>query len=172
MTIDQILTLLAILAWPTVAVIAGVAFVHGIRLVVEVVADQHGRGRFHLAAEGAKNRDVAFRLIDLLVLASSKLLERESRTAEEALLAVLSARGGLPVGEPGAEDQVVRQLVREVRRMYDELRNPTPEPERRTPESGAEDELERIFGPLDAYDADDDPDEPTHAEFTEAEEEL
>lgn len=134
MTTDQFLTLLAICAWPTVALIAGVAFVHGVRLLVD--------GLF--AAASKVSHDATFDTTRKLQLASSVLqstlpamvhaiatprpvhrTDKLAATCEHALITILQANGGFP-GSRG--DDTTRQLVREVRKMFDEVNRPTPEP--------------------------------------------
>lgn len=131
-TFDQWMHLLAVLAWPSVAVIAGAAWVHGCRLIAEVWLDAQ--------------RDRTQQLHDVANVAVSKIcgawmqttaraagpvpadweLERLAGTSERALLAVLAARGGFPARQNEAPG---RSLVREVREMYAELERPTPRPE-------------------------------------------
>lgn len=215
MTTDQTLTLLAILAWPSVAVIAGVAFVHGIRLLVEAIFDQTARMALAKAASDDKWRTLANQAlarttqsVDAVhhtlvnhrqhlkheasfettrwinfwssalqstlpatvaaVIASTK--PTETSTAERALLTVLAAVGGIP-GE--REDEAVRQLVREVRKLYSELAHPTPEPPPRKRARDPEEEfLDEVFGIQDSDDGvgGDGSGDGEHAEFIETEE--
>lgn len=64
-------------------------------------------------------------------------------TCERALITLIGSAGGIP-GSP--EDDVGRQLVREVRKMYQEIVKPTPAPAPRThdghPASPQDDELD------------------------------
>lgn len=174
MTVDQTLTLLAILAWPTVAVIAGVAFVHGVRLLVDAAVDHSSRMALVRADSDTKWRNLVSAMVQSTLPATMRAVidsakPTEASTAERALLTVLAAVGGIP-GE--REDEAVRQLVREVRKMYSELAHPTPEPALRKRARDPEEEfLDEVFGIQDSDDGAGSGDG-KHAEFIETEDAL
>lgn len=117
MTTDQFLTLLAICAWPTVALIAGVAFVHGVRLLVDAAVDyletyQHWQ-KTRQTLDGEQ-----FNI-------NRSSYERLCRQCESSFLVILQANGGIPARQ---SDDAARSLVREIRKMYSEIDRPTPEP--------------------------------------------
>lgn len=130
---DQILQLLAICAWPVVALIAGTAFVRGIRLLVEVMksligcADRWRKEWWEIATYQSE----VTRMQSAIVYDKKSTLET---TCERALITILQANGGFP-GAQG--DDTTRQMVREIRKMFAEINHPTPEPEPRLREHGA-----------------------------------
>lgn len=143
MTTDQTLTLLAIMVWPFVAVVACVTLVHVARMIVEALIDY----RKYLKHESsfATSRwielwsSVLQSTLPALVRAVIADQTRQARpgddvrqTAERALVALIGSCGGIP-GRP--KDETVRQLVHEVRKLYDELEHPT-EPVRVDGDSG------------------------------------
>lgn len=132
-TFDQWMHLLAVLAWPAVAVIAGVAWVHGCRLLLEsvdaitsavirCVNDNSGKWS-RIALQGLARYADTHPPTDPRCLGMTTQVRE---TSERAMLAVLAARGGFPARQNEAPG---RSLVREVREMYDEIRKPTPRPE-------------------------------------------
>lgn len=127
-TFDQWMHLLAVLAWPTVALIAGVAWVHGCRLLATALIDR--TQQLHDVANVAVSK-ICGAWMQTTARAAGPVpvdweLERLAGTSERALLAVLAARGGFPARQNEAPG---RSLVREVREMYQELEFPTPRPE-------------------------------------------
>lgn len=158
MTFDQFTHLLAVLAWPTVALIASVAAVRCCRLLVEMLADESERWRrssFELAllveerrtrtavqVAGISKPAAALETVDFQVLETSKT----------ALMTLLAANGGFP---GSANDDAVRQIVREVRKLYEEVEKPTPEPvgakeKLMAPNAGGDADdltLDELFGP-------------------------
>lgn len=123
---DQWMHLLAVLAWPAVAVIVGLAWVHGCRLLLDA-AELWGMG-FQEAIENAAKRACSTAIAVSRQMSPVPTTKREAveTTCERALLAVLAARGGFPARQNEAPG---RSLVREVREMYLELEQPTPRPE-------------------------------------------
>jgi hypothetical protein len=127
MTFDQWMHLLAVLAWPAVALIAGVAWVHGCRLIAEVWLDaQESRTKML-----DQIRRQIWSIQGYWEGVNAERLRPDPKkdvavTSERALLAVLAARGGFPAKQAEAPG---RALVREVREMYQELDEPTPRPE-------------------------------------------
>lgn len=127
MTFDQLTHLLAVLAWPAVALIGGIAFVHGCRLLVDGLDDALRR------LSDLVDRRVPQALGMWLRVTARKSgpvpvdweRERLAATSERALLAVLAANGGFPARQ---SDDAARMLVREVRKMYEEVDDPTPAP--------------------------------------------
>lgn len=133
MTTDQLLYLVGALAWPTVALIAAFAFLRGMS-ILEGIADSFIRCvNIHIAktlkrallVEERQSRTAlaVARISSPGPVANTGLPE----TCERALLAILANQGVFPWGP---KDDGARQLVRELRKMYDELANPTPEPAR------------------------------------------
>lgn len=155
MTINQFLNLLAVLAWPTVAFIASVAFVHGCRLLLEAhvlrtkqleylqraVTNIHG---YWSAVYNERRQDE---------LHSAPRLDR---TCEQAMLNVLQYHGRFPGVDGGDGDETGRVIVRQFRAMYDEIEEATPAPERKPRAQATGDD---VADPLD-YD-----DDPEVAEF-------
>lgn len=178
MTFDQFTHLLAVLAWPTVALIAGVAAVHCCRLLTEVLADESERWRkssFELALLVEERRSrTAVRVarvntwpdvvgqdeteMTAIVRAGIGRKMKVGRTAETALMTLLAANGGFP---GGPKDDSVRQIVREVRKLYEEVEHPTPESPAakdalRAPMADADDlTLDELFGPAMSMEDDD-----------------
>lgn len=161
MTFDQFAHLLAVLAWPVVAIIAGVAAVHCCRLLTEVLADESEHWRkssFELAllVEERRSRSAllvaqASRPEDVFDIFDGKT-GLVADMAKTTLLTLLAANGGLP-GSPN--DDAVRQIVREVRKLYEEVDKPTPETQvakeaLRAPNAGDDADdltLDELFGP-------------------------
>lgn len=161
MTFDQFAHLLAVLAWPTVALIAGVAAVHCCRLLTEVLADESERWRkssFELALLVEERRSRSALLVaqasqpeDVFDVFDGKNA-LVADTAKTALLTLIATNGGL-LGKPS--DDSVRQIVREVRKLYEEVDKPTPETQvakeaLRAPNAGNDADdltLDELFGP-------------------------
>jgi hypothetical protein len=131
-TPDQCMHLLAVLAWPAVAVIAGLAWVHGCHLLLEAVnelVDGSVETVAHVIPSAVGKICVTWMQTTARAAGPVPVdweAERVAVTSERALLAVLAARGGFPAKqseEPG------RALVRAIREMYSELDRPTPRPE-------------------------------------------
>lgn len=131
MTIDQTLTLLAIMVWPFVAVVVCVTLVHVARMIVEALVDY--RKYIKHEASFATSRwielwsSVLQSTLPALVRAVANDQVNSTKpnvesTAERALLALIASNGGIP-GRP--KDETVRCLVHEVRKLYDELEHPT-----------------------------------------------
>lgn len=131
MTFDQWTHLLAVLAWPAVAVIAGVTWVHGCRLVATALLDRTQQLSSAVNVGSSAISKICGTWMQTTARAAGPVpvdweAERVAATSERALLAVLAARGGFPAKqseEPG------RALVRAIREMYSELDRPTPRPE-------------------------------------------
>lgn len=173
MSFDQFTHLLAVLAWPIVALIAGVAAVHCCRLLTEVLADESERWRksnFELAllVEERRSRTQSHIEQERIILERDRMsfddphrhprqltpeMRRQAvgKAAETALMTLLAANGGFP---GAANDDAVRQIVREVRKLHEEVDKPTPEPvgakeKVRAPNAGTDPDdltLDEIFG--------------------------
>lgn len=159
MSTDQFLYFVAALAWPTVAIVSGIALVNATRIIASVLDDAIR------CAERFRQTYIETRLL---------VAERQSRpptpptaadlvatTSASALLALIQTNGGLP-SAPG--DKIGRQLVREVREMYDEVHRPTPTPpataRQQSTLSSASDDL--TLEDLEPDTPDNDDDEPFH----------
>lgn len=168
MTVDQTLHLLAICAWPAVALIAGTAFVHGIRLLVDatesILSCVESWRKTYLETQlllESRRSDTAVGVASIQSRTSTRKdlppTDKVRLMSEQALLAILQANGGFP-GSRG--DDTTRQLVREIRKMFAEIERPTPEPEPLTVTGKAEyvdsfdvgdledvEDPEEVFGP-------------------------
>lgn len=125
-TFDQWMHLLAVLAWPAVALIAGVAWVHGCRLLFDAMDNWKiyvGDAVCDATKDLCETFMAVARQVGPVPATKREMIET---TCERALLAVLAARGGFPARQNEAPG---RSLVREVREMYQELEQPTPRPE-------------------------------------------
>lgn len=117
--------ILEAISGPIVALILGLAFVHGCRLLVEA---HESRSRALERAAGLVASRVSFAVLrSIAKLHPTPVrpdLAQLEATCERVLVAIVQAVGGFP---GSAKDQVGRQLVREVRKMYEEIEKPTPE---------------------------------------------
>lgn len=176
MTTDQTLTLLAILVWPFVALVSCWSLYLTARLVVDAIC--YNRSTESRASD---LRWIEFwssvlqSTLPALVRAvandqANSTKPNIPRTAEHALVALIGSCGGIP-GRP--KDETVRQLVHEVRKLYDELEHPT-EPVRVEGDGGGgrddDDLVSELFGgSLNDEDLDE---EGKHAEFIPEEDSL
>lgn len=131
MTTDQTLTLLAIMVWPFVAVVACITLVHVARMIVEALIDYQKYLKHESSFATSRWIELWSSVLQstLPALVRAVANDRASgakpnipRTAEHALVALIGSCGGIP-GRP--KDETVRQLVHEVRKLYDELEHPT-----------------------------------------------
>lgn len=131
MTFDQLVHLLAVLAWPAVAIIAGIAWVHGCRLLAEAAQNSATKISHDATFDTTRKLQLATSFLQSTVPATlfgivgKSQKEKIQASSERALLAVLTARGGFPAKQGEAPG---RSLVREIREMYAELDSPTPAP--------------------------------------------
>jgi hypothetical protein len=125
LTFEQWMHLLAVLAWPVVAVIVCRTVMslvyHGSR-VIDVLWP---RAEKLVQQESTRWRDAVWRVADRISPVPGSSAEAIEDTCERAFLAILSANGGIPASR---EEKALRALVREVREMYAELDQPTPAP--------------------------------------------
>lgn len=111
------LSLLDALSFPAAALILGICIlraVSALALVAETWVQCADRCCNTLAR-------TATGMLDYLVVQRSRN-DRLADTSERALITLIGSAGGIP-GSP--EDKVTRQLVREIREMYEELERPT-----------------------------------------------
>jgi hypothetical protein len=123
---STIIRLLAALSWPLAALIAGTALIHACRLLVDLAES---------CRQSAEVWRKTWREVETIRIAhednrvnwqrldSADPIRLLRESCERVLLAVIQTNGGFP-GSPS--DDVGRQLVREVRKMYAELERPTP----------------------------------------------
>lgn len=137
MTIDQTLHLLAVLAWPTVAVV-GLFAAYRLAAAIEFSANRLGQVSHDKTLDTTRWLQLASSVLQSTLPATIRTVTSKSRddllreTCERALLTILGTNGGFPAA-PG--DHVARQIVREIREMYAELEKPTKPPERKHPEA-------------------------------------
>jgi hypothetical protein len=184
MTLDQFIALLGALAWPLVALIAGVALVHAARLGFEAadsvarrIAETIHKVSHDATFDTSRRLDLLANVVQVSLPATIRAVANDShaarqavghgpdpatRMAERAMELLLQTNGGFPAAHG---DKVGRQLVREIREMYAELRTPTAGPANAPSASGEvvddltldEPELEDGAGGRwgDGWDADD-----------------
>lgn len=131
MTIDQTLHLLAILAWPIVAIIAGYCFLRGCTILESCVLKVTTNATHDASVQTTRWTGIVQSIANTMLpnllrdLTEIPRYSRDAVTSERALLAILTTTGAFP-GSPA--DNIGRRLVREVRKMYSEIDHATPEP--------------------------------------------
>jgi hypothetical protein len=136
--------------WPITVLIAGVAFVHGCRLLVDA-AESRNRELFRCTTRICSMVEEAIQTTRSLV-PSHTPRDEVALASEHALVALLQSNGGFP-GAKG--DDTTRQMVREIRKMFQEIDHPTPEPESQAGNQAAEDDMLHDHFALDSDELDD-----------------